>query len=209
MKIYQKKKKSKVLSCSVQTESARGEPGSQWRLGVHLQVLYTDTWKKLPSFVLLPSRDVWFFPFHTTLGSLGHQNDTEVLGFGHCGFFFSFLFFALLLENEIFSSFLRNKLVNKFILFCVSLSAKTTCLSDTLQAAFCSAVSAWSCCYWSSLYLAVDLSKFWAPVAFVISFMYFTQVDQQAQLNHQLFSKWAHFVHKILRSSLSSLVCYG
>ena len=44
------------------------------------------------------------------------------LGLGMMDFFLFlfFFFFALLLENVIFSSFLRNKLVNKFILFCFS-----------------------------------------------------------------------------------------
>lgn len=130
MKIYQKKKKIKVYKLlSSDWKCKRWEPGPQWRLGVHLQV-YTDTWKKLPQLCAPAFRDAVVLPVppHTTLGSLGHQNDTEVFGVWALWIFsFSFLFFALLLENEIFSSFLRNKLVNKFILFCVSFPQSFIC----------------------------------------------------------------------------------
>ena len=105
-------------------ECKRWEPGPQWPLSVHLQV-NTDIWKEAPQLCAPAFRDAAGLHAisHHTPGSLGHQDDTEVFWVWALWiffFFFSFFFFALLLENEIFSSFLRNKLVNKFILFCFS-----------------------------------------------------------------------------------------
>ena len=112
-----------LLSSDWEHKSGSLDSSGPW---VHLQV---NIWKTLPRLCVPASRDAAVLPMpsHTTL--LGHWVTRMIqrfFGFGHCGFilflffFFFFFFFALLLENEIFSSFLRNKLVNKFILFCFS-----------------------------------------------------------------------------------------
>lgn len=94
------------------------EPGPRWPPDVRLQTC-TDIRNKLPQVCYCLQRccsSSHSFS-HDTPGSLVKSwNDAEVvLVWGLWGFF---PFFALLLENEIFSSFLKNKLVNKLILFC-------------------------------------------------------------------------------------------
>ena len=119
------KKKSKFTCCSVQTESTK--VGAWTAVAPGFTCRQTSE-RRSPGFVLLPPEMLRFSPCHPTphswvIGSPEWYRGFLGLGIVDFFFFFSFsffFFFALLLENEIFSSFLRNKLVNKFILFCFS-----------------------------------------------------------------------------------------
>ena len=75
--------------------------------------------KQTPLGLLLPSEMLQFLTqlltWHPWVTGQVMEWCRGCFGLGVVGFF---SFFALLLENEIFSSFLKNKLVNKLILFC-------------------------------------------------------------------------------------------
>ena len=116
------KKNQSLHAAQFRLRAQKWEPGQQWPLGSLAGKHLKDAPPALCSCLQRCCGSPHAIP-HRTLGPLGHQNDTEVFGVWALWIFsfsFLFLFFALLLENEIFSSFLRNKLVNKFILFCFS-----------------------------------------------------------------------------------------
>lgn len=111
--------KNKLTGCSVETENARGENldhDGHWMFACRCALTsVTDSPRFATAF---SGAAVPHTASHVT--HLGHWPSHGMVQrffwFGGCGGFFPF--FALLLENENFSSFLKNKLVNKLILFC-------------------------------------------------------------------------------------------
>lgn len=107
-----KKKKKKFTDCSVQTKNAITWATSHWVLTRYTLTSETSTSR----FVLSPSEMLYslYNISHDVLGSLVTGMVQRFFLFCFLGFFFFFLPSCY----KIFSSFLKNKLVNKFILFC-------------------------------------------------------------------------------------------